>query len=51
MFETLDLVDMHLPLVNTQAFVPNRPEINTDWARRNWNPYPPYTLLQNIGAG
>lgn len=51
MFEALDLVDAHLPLVNTHSFVPGNPEINTNWARKRWDPLPPYTLMGNIGQG
>lgn len=47
--ETLDLIDVHLPLVNARSFIPNRPEINTDWARQNWNPASPYTLMHRAG--
>jgi hypothetical protein len=51
MFETLDLIDIHLPLVNTRSFVPDHPEINTDWARKRWDPLPSYTLMGNVGQG
>jgi len=51
MFETLDLVDQHLPRVNSCSLIPNRPEINTQWARQCWNPLPPYMLMKAIGEG
>jgi len=39
-YETLDLVDAHLP---------NHPEIDTKQARQHWNTVAPYTLLNNVG--
>jgi hypothetical protein len=48
-FETLNLVDAHLPLVNTCSFLPDHPDISTDWARKRWDPLPPYTLMEKIG--
>ena len=49
--EMLDLVDQHLPSVNTISMFAGHPEINTKWARSRWEDIPAYSLLQAITIG
>ncbi|MEM7129451.1 MAG: nucleotidyltransferase domain-containing protein [Chloroflexota bacterium] len=48
--ETIQLVEEHLPEVNSMALFKDHPEINTDWAKNRWEPNPPYTLMASIGS-
>lgn len=48
--ETLDLVEMHLPEVNTVSLFESHPEVNVTWARKRWDVHQPYTLMEAIGA-
>ncbi len=49
-YETLDLVELHLPEVNTVSLFESHPEINIAWARKRWDVHQPYTLMEAIGA-
>lgn len=50
--ETVDLVETHLPAVNSKkALFADKPEINADWARKRLEPFPPYTLLAAMAEG
>lgn len=46
--EVFDLVELHLSEVNEMSLFDDHPEINTNWARRRWTPYPAYTLFDSI---
>lgn len=48
--ETLALIEVHLPEVETTALFQGHPEVNLTWAKERWKTYAPYTLLQNIAA-
>ena len=47
--ETILLVERHPPGVDSMALFEDHPEINIDWAKRRWDPAPPYTLMQRVG--
>lgn len=47
--ETITLVEMNLPEVNTLPLFEEHPEIDTGWARERWQPDPPYSLMQELG--
>lgn len=49
-YETLDLVELHLPEVNTVSLFESHPEVNVTWARKRWDVHQPYTLMEAIGA-
>ncbi len=44
-YETIDLVDEHLPAVNAISLFKEHPEVNTAWARKRWEPHNAYTLF------
>lgn len=48
--EVIDLVELHLPEVNEVPLFDAHPEVSTCWARRRWDPYPAYTLVDNLAA-
>ena len=48
-YETLDLVDLHLPEVNTVSLFESHPEVNVAWARKRWDVHPPYSLMETVG--
>ncbi|HYN88418.1 MAG TPA: nucleotidyltransferase domain-containing protein [Ardenticatenaceae bacterium] len=48
LYETVALVEEHLPDVNTRSLFEGHPEVNTVWARKRWETYPPYTLMRNM---
>lgn len=47
---TIDLVEEHLPEVNTIPLFDENPEAGTEWARQHRGPRPPYTLIQAIAG-
>ena len=49
-YETLDLVELHLPEVNTVSLFESHPEVNVAWARKRWDVHPPYSLMGTISA-
>ena len=48
-YETLDLVELYLPEVNTVALFESHPEVNVAWARKRWDVHPPYSLMETVG--
>lgn len=48
-YETLDLIELHLPEVNTVSLFESHPEVNVAWARKRWNVHPPYSLMGTVG--
>ena len=46
--EVIDLVELHLPEVDEMSLFDGHPHVGTSWARRRWDPYPAYTLMDNI---
>ena len=46
--ETLSLLESHLPEVDAVSLFESHPEVNIGWARRRWEPYPPYSLMRAI---
>lgn len=48
-YETLDLIELHLPEVNTVSLFESHPEVNIAWARKRWNVHPPYSLMGTVG--
>ena len=49
-YETLNLVELHLPEVSTVSLFESHPEVNVAWARKRWDVHPPYSLMGTIGA-
>ncbi|NKB65643.1 MAG: hypothetical protein GKR89_01160 [Candidatus Latescibacteria bacterium] len=53
--ECIDLVEEHLPQVDSRPFFADHEHINTTWARQKWRQRsaddPPYTLLERVGQG
>jgi hypothetical protein len=49
-YETIDLVEEHLPAVNTISLFKEHPEVNTTWARKRWETHHSYTLFSNVGS-
>ena len=49
-YETLDLIELHLPEVNTVSLFESHPEVNVEWARKRWDLHQPYSLMETIGA-
>ena len=47
----IDLVELHLPEVDEMSLFDAQPKVGTSWARRRWDPYPAYTLMDNIARG
>lgn len=48
--ETIALIEIHMPEVDTISMFKEKPEVNTTWAKARWTTHPPYTLMQKIGA-
>ena len=46
--ELIDLVELHLPEVDEISLFDGHPHVGTSWARRRWDRYPAYTLMDNI---
>jgi hypothetical protein len=47
-YETIDLVEEHLPAVNSISPFKEHPEVNTTWARKRWETHRAYTLFSNV---
>jgi hypothetical protein len=47
-YETIDLVEEHLPAVNSISLFKEHPEVNTTWARKRWETHSAYTLFSNM---
>lgn len=48
--DTIALVEQHLPAVDTVTMFADHPEINIAWAKKRWQPEPPYTLMAEVAA-
>jgi hypothetical protein len=48
--ETLALIEGRMPDLDAKNLFAGHPEVSLVWAKRRWDPYQPYTLLESIGA-